>query len=109
MQLLVIACLSLAAKMEETEVPQCINLQVGESKFLFEAKTIQRMELLVCFKPSEIAAAVVLSVAGENQTVDTEKALYELDHHLQEDRVAKCVELMKKSSSLSSLSAIGLI
>lgn len=158
MQLLAVACLSLAAKMEETEVPLCLNLQVGESKFLFEAKTIQRMELLVLttlkwrmqsitpfsfidyflskvmgdhiasrlpifrstqlilsmikgidfleFRPSEIAAAVALSVAGETQTVDTEKALYELDHHLQKDRVAKCVELIKISSSSSSLSAI---
>ncbi|KAA8538160.1 hypothetical protein F0562_027768 [Nyssa sinensis] len=47
MQLLAVACLSLAAKMEETEVPLCPDLQVGESKFVFEARTIQRMELLV--------------------------------------------------------------
>lgn len=47
MQLLAVACLSLAAKMEETEVPVSLDLQVGESKFVFEARTIQRMELLV--------------------------------------------------------------
>ncbi|XP_027356399.1 cyclin-D4-2-like [Abrus precatorius] len=47
MQLLAVACLSLAAKVEETEVPLSLDLQVGESKFVFEAKTIQRMELLV--------------------------------------------------------------
>ncbi|XP_074558732.1 cyclin-D3-1-like [Curcuma longa] len=55
MQLLSVACLSLAAKMEETEVPLILDLQlslncveqVGEAKFLFEAKTIERMELLV--------------------------------------------------------------
>ncbi|XP_042425833.1 cyclin-D4-1-like [Zingiber officinale] len=47
-QLLSVACLSLAAKMEETEVPLILDLQVGgEAKFVFEAKTIQRMELLV--------------------------------------------------------------
>ncbi|KAK9285635.1 hypothetical protein L1049_024833 [Liquidambar formosana] len=46
-QLLAVACLSLAAKMEETRVPQSVDLQVGEPKFVFEAKTIQRMELLV--------------------------------------------------------------
>ncbi|KAF7817009.1 cyclin-D4-1-like [Senna tora] len=47
MQLLAVACLSLAAKIEETEVPPSLDLQVGESKFVFEARTIQRMELLV--------------------------------------------------------------
>ncbi|XP_023544204.1 cyclin-D2-1-like [Cucurbita pepo subsp. pepo] len=46
-QLLSVACVSLAAKMEETEVPLSIDLQVEEPKFVFEAKTIQRMELLV--------------------------------------------------------------
>ncbi|XP_042428877.1 cyclin-D4-1-like isoform X2 [Zingiber officinale] len=46
-QLLSVACLSLAAKMEETEVPLSLDLQVGEAKYVFEARTIQRMELLV--------------------------------------------------------------
>nr|XP_010926357.1 cyclin-D4-1 isoform X2 [Elaeis guineensis] len=46
-QLLTVACLSLAAKIEETEVPLSLDLQVGEAKYVFEAKTIQRMELLV--------------------------------------------------------------
>ncbi|XP_008782336.2 cyclin-D3-1-like [Phoenix dactylifera] len=47
MQLLTVTCLSLAAKIEETEVPLSLDLQVGEAKYVFEAKTIQRMELLV--------------------------------------------------------------
>ncbi|XP_020229636.1 cyclin-D1-1 [Cajanus cajan] len=47
MQLLSVACLSLAAKMEETKVPLLLDLQVIESKFLFKPKTVQRMELLV--------------------------------------------------------------
>lgn len=47
MQLLGVACLSLAAKVDETDVPLSLDLQVGESRFVFEAKTIQRMELLV--------------------------------------------------------------
>ncbi|EPS68559.1 hypothetical protein M569_06207, partial [Genlisea aurea] len=41
-----VACLSLAAKVEETHVPLLLHLQV-ESKYVFEPKTIQRMELLV--------------------------------------------------------------
>ncbi|KAM3258053.1 hypothetical protein ACQJBY_050035 [Aegilops geniculata] len=46
-QLLSVACLSLAAKMDETSVPQSIDLQAGDARYVFEAKTIQRMELLV--------------------------------------------------------------
>ncbi|GAB2269616.1 hypothetical protein Dimus_004540 [Dionaea muscipula] len=46
-QLAAVACLSLAAKVEETHVPLLSDLQVGETKYVFEAKTIQRMEILV--------------------------------------------------------------
>ncbi|XP_075096985.1 cyclin-D4-1 isoform X2 [Nicotiana tabacum] len=46
-QLLAIACLSLAAKMEETIVPLSLDLQIKEARFVFEARTIQRMELLI--------------------------------------------------------------
>ncbi|XP_010453068.1 PREDICTED: cyclin-D4-2-like isoform X1 [Camelina sativa] len=46
-QLLAVACLSLAAKIEETIVPKLIQLQVGDPVFVFEPKSIQRMELLV--------------------------------------------------------------
>ncbi|KAI3451983.1 hypothetical protein Pfo_008648 [Paulownia fortunei] len=46
-QLAAVACLSIAAKVEETQVPLLLDLQVEESKYLFGAKTIQRMELLV--------------------------------------------------------------
>ncbi|CAL9190133.1 unnamed protein product [Musa hybrid cultivar] len=46
-QLLSVACLSIAAKVEEVEVPLSLELQVGEAKYVFEARTIQRMELLV--------------------------------------------------------------
>ncbi|KAL2317647.1 hypothetical protein Fmac_031523 [Flemingia macrophylla] len=47
MQLLAVGCISLAAKMEETDVPLSLDLQVGQCKYIFEAKTVQRMELLV--------------------------------------------------------------
>ncbi|MBA0788232.1 hypothetical protein Gotri_026200 [Gossypium trilobum] len=46
-QLGAVACLSLAAKVEETQVPLLLDLQVEESKYYFEAKTVQRMEILV--------------------------------------------------------------
>nr|ACY82354.1 transcription factor cyclin D3a [Oreocharis dinghushanensis] len=46
-QLVAVACLSLAAKVEETQVPLLLDLQVEEAKYVFESKTIQRMELLV--------------------------------------------------------------
>ncbi|KAK8581048.1 hypothetical protein V6N13_144095 [Hibiscus sabdariffa] len=45
MQLLSVACLSLAAKMEEMEVPALSEFQIEGCNF--DTKTIQRMELLV--------------------------------------------------------------
>ncbi|XP_010913507.1 cyclin-D2-1 isoform X1 [Elaeis guineensis] len=47
LQLLSVACLSLAAKMEETLVPSLLDLQVEGTRFIFEPRTICRMELLV--------------------------------------------------------------
>ncbi|PIN24940.1 G1/S-specific cyclin D [Handroanthus impetiginosus] len=47
LQLLSVACLSLAAKMEEPLVPSLLDLQVEGAKFIYEPRTIQRMELLV--------------------------------------------------------------
>ncbi|KAK3035709.1 hypothetical protein RJ639_033411 [Escallonia herrerae] len=49
-QLLSVACLSLAAKMEEPYVPVLIDLQVSEPRFVFEPKTVRRMELFVMAK-----------------------------------------------------------
>lgn len=46
-QLAAVACLSLAAKVEETQVPLLLDLQVDFSRYVFEAKTIKRMEILV--------------------------------------------------------------
>lgn len=46
-QLASVACLSIAAKVEEVQVPLLLDLQVEDSKYVFEAKTIQRMELLL--------------------------------------------------------------
>ncbi|VVB05114.1 unnamed protein product [Arabis nemorensis] len=46
-QLTAVACLSLAAKVEEIRVPLLLDFQVEEARYVFEAKTIQRMELLI--------------------------------------------------------------
>ncbi|GMH13829.1 hypothetical protein Nepgr_015670 [Nepenthes gracilis] len=46
-QLAAVACLSLAAKVEETYVPLLLDFQVEETEYVFEARTIQRMEILV--------------------------------------------------------------
>ncbi|XP_028079353.1 cyclin-D4-1-like [Camellia sinensis] len=46
-QLLAVACLSLAAKIQEPSVPLILDLQVLEPKFIFDPKTVQRMELYV--------------------------------------------------------------
>nr|GEX96802.1 cyclin-D4-1-like [Tanacetum cinerariifolium] len=47
-QLLAVTCLSLGAKMDETKMPLILDMQeAGGSRFVFEAKTIQRMELIV--------------------------------------------------------------
>ncbi|XP_022740205.1 cyclin-D4-1 [Durio zibethinus] len=155
-QLLAVACLSIASKMEETKVPLSVDLQVGEPKFVFQAKTIQRMELLVLstlkwkmqvltpcsfidyflgkicndqylsstsmsralqlilstirgidfleFRPSEIAAAVAISVLGEMQTLAIEKAISSFIF-VEKGKVLKCVELMKDLSLINGSAA----
>ncbi|KAJ8551645.1 hypothetical protein K7X08_021660 [Anisodus acutangulus] len=157
-QLLAVACLSLAVKMEEINVPLTVDLQVGEPKFLFEGKTIQRMELLVLstlrwrmqaytpctfidyfmrkmnpdeipsrqlisrsiqlilstikgidfleFRPSEIAAAVAMSVSGERpQAEDIDKATPCFSIQVEKDRVMKCLELIQDLTLVSGTSA----
>ncbi|XP_031128753.1 cyclin-D4-1-like isoform X2 [Ipomoea triloba] len=47
LQLLSVACLSLAAKMEEPNAPVLMELQLFDPKYVFEPKTIQKMELRV--------------------------------------------------------------
>ncbi|KAK4261386.1 hypothetical protein QN277_004391 [Acacia crassicarpa] len=147
-QLLAVACLSIATKVEETEMPQLKEFQVEEPKFVFEARSIQRMELLVLntlqwkmhaftpcsfidyfltkipyhqhtdtlkssisssiklilsiirvvdfleFKPSEIAAAVAISVSRELQITEIDKAIA-CFVIVQKERVLKCVELIR--------------
>ncbi|RWR81410.1 cyclin-D3-1-like protein [Cinnamomum micranthum f. kanehirae] len=45
-----VACLSLAVKIQETQVPLLLDLQVKGARYVFEGKTIQRMELMVLSK-----------------------------------------------------------
>uniref|UniRef100_A0A6N2MKU3 B-like cyclin n=1 Tax=Salix viminalis TaxID=40686 RepID=A0A6N2MKU3_SALVM len=47
LQLLAVACLSLAAKLEETRFPSLLDIQLLEPRFLFKPSTVQGMELLV--------------------------------------------------------------
>ncbi|GLJ32639.1 hypothetical protein SUGI_0656620 [Cryptomeria japonica] len=47
LQLVSVACLSLAVKMADIHVPLLQDLQGEDAKFIFDAHTIQRMELLV--------------------------------------------------------------
>ncbi|TYH38231.1 hypothetical protein ES332_D12G097000v1 [Gossypium tomentosum] len=122
------------------------DLPVGEPKFVFEAKTLYRMEVLVLstlkwkmqvitpcsfidyfmskicndqypssmsisrslqlilstikgidfleFRPSEIAAAMAISVSGDMQTLSIDKAVSSFAF-VGKGRVLKCVELMK--------------
>lgn len=151
-QLLAVACLSIAAKMEEIKVPQSVDLQVGEPKFVFEAKTIQKMELLLLstlrwkmsavtpcsfidyflgkitcephpaksaisgslqlilgiirgidfleFRPSEIAAAVAISLLKESQAKEIDKAMVDF-LIVEKGRVLKCVELIRDLSLIN--------
>ncbi|KAJ0694694.1 putative cyclin domain-containing protein [Helianthus annuus] len=45
--LVAVACLSLASKVEEIQAPLLLDLQMQGSKFVFESKTVMKMELLV--------------------------------------------------------------
>ncbi|KAJ4840229.1 hypothetical protein Tsubulata_007514 [Turnera subulata] len=159
-QLLAVSCLSLAAKLEETTVPLLVDLQVAEPRFAFEAKTIQRMELLVLdtlkwrmqaltpcsfiayflrqitdeqqlstisisrsvqlilstlkgidfleFRPSEIAAAVAISMSKEAQAAGSiDKAMpCFIDVLIEKDRVSKCIELIKDLSVSSGATSV---
>ncbi|KAK4800690.1 hypothetical protein SAY86_021177 [Trapa natans] len=145
-QLLAVACVSLAAKLEEVKVPLSPDLQVVESNCVFEARTVRRMELLVMnqlswrmqavtpfsfidhflwkingdkrppeasilksiqiilktveaiefleFKPSDIAAAVAVSVEVECRTVEPAKAILILSHYVEKERIDECMGLI---------------
>ncbi|XP_042380832.1 cyclin-D2-1-like [Zingiber officinale] len=47
MQLISVACLSVAAKMEEVRVPSLLDLQILDPGYVFDPCTVRRMELLL--------------------------------------------------------------
>lgn len=47
MQLLSVACVSVAAKMEEAHVPGLLDLQILDPRYVFDPRTVCRMELLL--------------------------------------------------------------
>ncbi|BBG95831.1 Cyclin D2 [Prunus dulcis] len=144
MQLLAVACLSLAAKMEEIDVPLSLDLQnnskdgasgfehikmenassypfsfmdsfllqINEDQIPLRASILRSSQLILTtakgidfleFRPSEVAAAIAISVAGEAKTLDTEKAISMLIQHvdLVKERVVKCVNLIHDMSLMS--------
>ncbi|XP_073044644.1 cyclin-D4-1-like [Primulina eburnea] len=46
-QLVAVACLLLAAKVEEVDAPSTLGIQAGETEVVFQGKTVQRMEIVV--------------------------------------------------------------
>ncbi|PWA68673.1 cyclin-D3-1 [Artemisia annua] len=109
-QLLAVTCLSLGGKMDETEMPLILDMQeAGGSRFVFEAKTIQRMELVVLridfleFQPSEIASAVAIYVVGIEVENTQISSIFE---YAKKERVIKCMELVTKNCTMSFGSGI---
>ncbi|TVU46713.1 hypothetical protein EJB05_06264, partial [Eragrostis curvula] len=147
-ELLALACLSIAAKMEETVVPQYLDFQVINQKHFFETKSIERMEFHVLrslnwrmnavtpfsyisyfadklnggnsltsecisrctesilgtlketkflqFRPSEIAAAMLLSVFAGSQDLDFSSALLASEIPVDKETVRRCHEVMQE-------------
>ncbi|XP_078156984.1 cyclin-D2-2-like [Carex rostrata] len=142
-QLLSVACLSLAVKMEESILTFPHELQIYEAKYVFEAKNIQKMELLVLstlnwrlqavtpfsfvdyflrkfdqtpsylimsrcidlilvtvkdaeflqFRPSEIAAAVALSLSSIKDIEDINNLMMSSSIHV--EKVLKCYKMIE--------------
>ncbi|KAK9930323.1 hypothetical protein M0R45_027362 [Rubus argutus] len=126
MQLLAVACLLLAAKMEEIDVPLSLDLQVAESKYVFEARTIQRMELLVlstlrwrmqAVTPFSFIDSFLLKINDDQiplkasilrsvqLILSTTKGIDFLEYRalrdLEKDRVLKCVNLVQEVGLMS--------
>ncbi|KAL6648029.1 hypothetical protein ACP70R_012253 [Stipagrostis hirtigluma subsp. patula] len=149
-QLLSVACVSIAAKMEETEALQSVDLQVCNEKYTFDATSIKNMEIHVLsslewrmqavtpfsyinyfhnkfsegkaptyelvsrctelilstlkatkflqFRPSEVAAAVVLSAVAETKFLDFSSALVDSKIPVDKENIWSCHEAMQAMS-----------
>ncbi|XXG63858.1 hypothetical protein AAC387_Pa05g1955 [Persea americana] len=102
--LVTIACLFIATKIEKTAIPKSHDLQVGNEHLYFEARAIQRMELLMLnilkwrmqpitpfslihhilkkgwlkffeFRPFEVAVVLTISVTKESEAVNFENVV----------------------------------
>eukprot|EP00249_Psilotum_nudum_P031903 c4684_g1_i1 orf=130-1191(+) len=72
LELLSVACLSIAAKLEEVEVPSLLDLQIDGLEYLFETATVQRME-------TNILNALGWKLRSVTPFGFVEKALHNLD------------------------------
>ncbi|CAH9098939.1 unnamed protein product [Cuscuta epithymum] len=99
MQLLAVACLSIAAKMAETDVPLSLDLQTGDSKYVFEGRTIQRMKLLV-----------LTTLKWRMQAVTPFSFMDYYLTKINSDRIASCSSIVKCTELiLSTLKGINFI
>ncbi|KAL6878241.1 hypothetical protein ACP4OV_012411 [Aristida adscensionis] len=163
-QLLSVACLSIATKMDGTAGPHFVDLQDCDANYMFDAKTIMDMEIHVLtslqwrmqavtpfsyidyfhnkfsegkpptyvlvsrytelilatlkatqflqFRPSEVAAAVVLSAIAETQVLDFSSAFEDSKIPVEKENVGRCheamqaMELVKKSTDSNSPSGV---
>ncbi|KAI7744623.1 hypothetical protein M8C21_030481 [Ambrosia artemisiifolia] len=92
-QLLSVACLSLAAKMNEPEVPLLLDLQVSEPRFVFEPKSIQRMELWVMEKLNWRLRSVTPFDFIHYFILKLPQLYYTNEHHFH----CKCADLIVKT------------
>lgn len=89
-ELVSVACLSLAAKMEEVEVPAILDLQACEGlEHAFEAKTVQRMEM-------NVLSALHWRLNSVTAFSLVEKAInhFQLRHHIKNALMTRTSELL---------------
>ncbi|KAF2294379.1 hypothetical protein GH714_009853 [Hevea brasiliensis] len=94
-QLLSVACLSLAAKMEEVHVPPLLDLEILEPDSFLNPKPSKEWSLIdfLGFTPSTIAAAAVLCAVGESfETPTTDVQLFH--ERISKEMVRSCHQLM---------------